>query len=177
MFAYSGMGQTHFTGVVLRQNYMLEGINEVCDVDSGCSCFGLAPKFALWIKASLACTALPSPKSECPRDAETGTSPLAATIPTLIPESTSAADFSLLKEPSSRSCPKLWFPNRAPWSCRDVAAGITGAVFWARVSLPLFLAAGTSWLCLPSYVVITAFTSVEALSTCFRTMHPTFVHL
>lgn len=41
----------------------------------------------------------------------------------------------------------------------------------------LFLAAGTSWLCFPSYVVITALGSVEALSTCFRTLQPTLVHL
>jgi hypothetical protein len=41
----------------------------------------------------------------------------------------------------------------------------------------LFLAAGTSWLCLPSYVVITAVGSCEHLSICFFTSHPWYVHL
>lgn len=46
------------------------------------------------------------------------------------------------------------------------------AVLWL-----LFLAAGTSWLCLPSYVVMTALGSLAALSTCFLTLHPWLVHL
>lgn len=41
----------------------------------------------------------------------------------------------------------------------------------------LFLAAGTSWLCLPSYVVITSVESCEHLSICFFTSHPWKVHL
>lgn len=51
-----------------------------------------------------------------------------------------------------------------------------GAILLAVLWL-LFLAAGTSWLCFPSYVVMTALGSVEALSTCLRTLHPTLVHL
>lgn len=42
---------------------------------------------------------------------------------------------------------------------------------------PLFLAAGTSWLCFPSYVVMTAFGSWDDLSICFFTSHPWYVHL
>lgn len=38
-------------------------------------------------------------------------------------------------------------------------------------------AAGTSWLCFPSYVVITDLRSCDALSTCFLTVHPALVHL
>uniref|UniRef100_A0A0A9G2J3 WRKY4 n=1 Tax=Arundo donax TaxID=35708 RepID=A0A0A9G2J3_ARUDO len=41
----------------------------------------------------------------------------------------------------------------------------------------LFLAAGTSWLCFPSYVVMTAFGSCDDLSICFFTSHPWNVHL
>lgn len=41
----------------------------------------------------------------------------------------------------------------------------------------LVLAAGTSWLCFPSYVVITALGSVETLSICFLTLQPGLVHL
>ena len=41
----------------------------------------------------------------------------------------------------------------------------------------LFLAAGTSWLCFPSYVVMTAFGSWDDLSICFFTSHPWYVHL
>jgi hypothetical protein len=36
----------------------------------------------------------------------------------------------------------------------------------------LFLAAGTSWLCFPSYVVMMAFGSWDDLSICFFTSHP-----
>lgn len=42
---------------------------------------------------------------------------------------------------------------------------------------PLPRAAGTSWLCFPSYVVITALRSWDARSTCFLTGQPTVVHL
>ena len=41
----------------------------------------------------------------------------------------------------------------------------------------LLFAAGTSWLCFPSYVVITAFGSFDDLSTCFLTKQPEVVHL
>lgn len=41
----------------------------------------------------------------------------------------------------------------------------------------LFLTTGTSWLCFPSYAVITALGSCDARSTCFLTLHPALVHL
>lgn len=40
-----------------------------------------------------------------------------------------------------------------------------------------FLTAGTSWLCFPSYVVMTSFGSWDDLSICFFTSHPWYVHL
>lgn len=41
----------------------------------------------------------------------------------------------------------------------------------------LLRAAGTSWLCFPSYVVMTDLRSWDALSTCFLTVQPALVHL
>lgn len=46
------------------------------------------------------------------------------------------------------------------------------AVLWLLV-----FEAGTSWLCFPSYVVMTALGSDDALSTCFLTLQPGVVHL
>jgi hypothetical protein len=54
----------------------------------------------------------------------------------------------------------------------DALALAAAAAAWL-----LFLAAGTSWLCFPSYVVITAFGSCDDLSICFFTSHPWYVHL
>jgi hypothetical protein len=55
--------------------------------------------------------------------------------------------------------------------------GFNGAALVLAVLWLLFLAAGTSWLCFPSYVVMTALGSAAALSTCLRTLHPALVHL
>lgn len=55
--------------------------------------------------------------------------------------------------------------------------GLTCGMLELAILWLLVLAAGTSWLCLPSYVVMTALGSVEALSTCLRTLHPGVVHL
>jgi len=46
------------------------------------------------------------------------------------------------------------------------------ALALAAAAWLLFLAAGTSWLCFPSYVVMTAFGSCDDLSICFFTSHP-----
>lgn len=58
-----------------------------------------------------------------------------------------------------------------------VWCGLTCGMLELAILWLLVLAAGTSWLCLPSYVVMTALGSVEALSTCLRTLHPGVVHL
>lgn len=75
---------------------------------------------------------------------------------------------SLFLKPISLSKARFSATTLCCFSC----VALLLAVLWL-----LFLAAGTSWLCFPSYVVITALGSVEALSTCLRTLQPRLVHL
>ncbi|WMV31642.1 hypothetical protein MTR67_025027 [Solanum verrucosum] len=86
--------------------------------------------------------------------------------------------------------------NGKSGSCKEVAPKLKSPRFFrdvvVQVCCPLFnidaertfpetpfvlLVEGTSWLCFPSYVVITDLKSSAALSTCFLTMHPALVHL
>lgn len=72
----------------------------------------------------------------------------------------------------------LWslFPNSISSSRAGFLATtecvFNGSVLLFAVLLLDFLPVGRSWLCFPSYVVTTARGSVEALSTCLRTLHP-----
>lgn len=70
------------------------------------------------------------------------------------------------------SCPKSMSLSKGCFSVTTLFGFSRGGAQW----LPFF-AAGTSWLCFPSYVVTTALGSVGALSTCLRTLHPGLVHL
>lgn len=54
-----------------------------------------------------------------------------------------------------------------PLEARESVSETTGFVFLR----------GISWLCFPSYVVIKALGSSDALSTCLRTLHLRLVHL
>jgi hypothetical protein len=73
------------------------------------------------------------------------------------------------------------------WTCDDSCLWTwvwTATAAWPGVALEvpeftwlLLRAAGTSWLCFPSYVVITDLRSCDALSTCFLTVQPALVHL
>lgn len=50
--------------------------------------------------------------------------------------------------------------------------GALAVIFFRPGLLLLYFPAGISWLCFPSYEVMTAFGSAEDLSMCFRTLHP-----